>query len=135
MKKIYFLRVADAAAKLNAICQTTHKYFSKKEALAILVPSQEAALYIDQLLWKQPHDSFLPHAIVTAPSQDLVAISTSSLNFNQAQVLINLCPEIPSNLEYAIIYDLLDLTHPAKEQLSLARQSGYQNLGYHPELL
>jgi DNA polymerase-3 subunit chi len=131
IKKVYFLRVTDTATKLNSICQVTHRHFNKKEAILIAVPSQEAAVYIDQLLWRQPSDSFLPHAIVNIPTQEPVVITTTSTNINQAKVIINLCPDIPPNLiEYSIIYDLLDLTHPTKEQLSLKRQSAYQVLGY-----
>lgn len=128
-QKVHFLRVTDATAKLNAICQITHKHFNKGEAILIVVPSQEAAVYIDQLLWRQPGDSFMPHAIANTPTRELVAITTSAINVNQAKVLFNLCPDIPSTLtEYSIVYDLMDLSHPAKEQLSLSRQSAYQQL-------
>ncbi|MBA3816891.1 MAG: DNA polymerase III subunit chi [Parachlamydiaceae bacterium] len=131
VKKVHLLRVTDVATKLNNICQTIHRHFNKKEAILILVPSQEAAVYIDQLLWRQPNDSFLPHAVANLPTQELVAITTTGTNVNQAVAILNLCPEIPVNLkEYSIIYDLLDLTHPAKEQLSLNRQLAYQMLGY-----
>lgn len=130
-KKVYFLRVTDAATKLNSICQVTHRHYNKKETILIAVPSQEAAVYLDQLLWRQPNDSFLPHVISEVPTQELVVITTSSANVNQAKIVINLCPAIPVNLgEYSIIYDLLDLTHPTKEQLSHKRQSAYQALGY-----
>lgn len=126
LKKVHFLRVTNTAEKLDSICQITHKHFKKKEAILIAVPSTEAAIYIDQLLWRQPDDSFLPHAIVNAPTHELVAITTTSDNVNQAKILINLCPNIPVNLTgYIIIYDLFDLTHPTKEQLSLNRQSAY----------
>lgn len=131
LKKVYFLRVVDTASKLNGICQITHKHFKNKEAILIAVPSQEAAIYVDQLLWRLPGESFLPHAIANTPTQELVAITTTSVNVNQAKIIMNLCPDIPTNVTgYSLIYDLLDLTHPTKEQLSLNRQSAFQALGY-----
>lgn len=136
LKKVYFLRVVNTTSKLNGICQTTHKHFRKKEAVLIAVPSQEAAMYIDQLLWRLPVDSFLPHSIANEPIQELVAITTTTINVNQAKIIINLCPDIPKNVTgYSMIYDLLDLTHPTKEQLSLHRQSAYQTLGYSLEFI
>lgn len=136
LKKVYFLRVVDTASKLNGICQTIHNHFRKKEAILIVVPSQEAAIYIDQLLWRLPGESFLPHAISNEPIHELVAITTTDANVNQAKIIMNLCPEVPKNLTgYSMIYDLLDLTHPTKEQLSLSRQSAYQTLGYSLEFI
>jgi DNA polymerase-3 subunit chi len=131
LKKVHFLRVSNTAIKLDAICYIAHKHFNQKEALLIAVPSQEAALYIDQLLWRQPSDSFLPHIFSNIHTQELIAITSTATNVNDAKVIFNLCPEIPINLaEYSKIYDLFDLTHPSKEQLSINRQLAYKQCGH-----
>lgn len=134
-KTIYFLRVADISSKLNRICRTVQTHFDRKESVLIAVPSQEAAAYIDQLLWRQPEESFLPHMIVNTPTKEMVAITTSKTNINSAKALINLNPDIPKNIDdYLIIYDMLDLTHPAKEQLSRAREAAYRELQHLVEI-
>lgn len=133
-KIVHFLDVETISAKLNSICKITQKHFSRKESILIAAPSQEAALYIDQLLWKQPEESFIPHIVVNIPTKELVAITVTDLNVNRARILINLRPDVPPRLdEYAIIYDLLDRTHPSKEALSRNRQSTYQSLNLRVE--
>lgn len=128
-KTVFFLQVTDATSKLGSICNTTQKHFTNREPILIAVPSHEAALYIDQLLWRQPEESFIPHLIVNVPTKELVAITTTDINVNQARVLMNLRPEILPRLDdFDIIYDLLDLTHPAKEELSRKRLSAYKSL-------
>lgn len=135
-KKIYFLRVNDTATKLNGICHIIQTHFERKEAILIAVPSQDAAVYIDQLLWRQPEECFIPHSIVKASTKELVAITTADVNCNNAKVMLNLRSDIPNCHDaFDKIYDLLDLTHPAKEQLSRNRLSAYNQLGYAAEEL
>jgi DNA polymerase-3 subunit chi len=129
--RITFLRVVDNAAKLQRLCGAVHYHFLRKEKALIGVSSDEAAAYVDQLLWRIPEDSFIPHAIVNGPTKELVAITKALNNVNQAQALINLRVEIPNNIkEYTVIYDLLDLTHPSKEEQSRKRQEAYRIAGY-----
>jgi DNA polymerase IIIc chi subunit len=129
--KLIFLSVANNKEKLKFISDIVAKHFHQAEPILILVASDEAALYIDQLLWKSPEESFIPHAIVHATSKERVAISKSKSNFNQAAVLINLRPDAAVEIEGVhIIYDLIDLTHSSKEELSHLRQKTYESAGY-----
>ncbi len=126
MSKVHFITVFDAASKLQAITQTIQEILDNGKRVLIAVPNQEAANFIDKLLWTTPEESFSPHAVVNGPSQELVAIAISPVNFNKAQVLINLNPQIsPISSEFEAIYDLYDKTHPSKETLSQQRQEAY----------
>ena len=126
MTKIVFLKVTDAPSKLNAITQTVHEQLDLGKKILIAVPNQEAAAYVDQLLWKIPEESFSPHIVTTTQVNELVAITTSTTNVNQATVLINLNPQIhPSSAQFEVIFDLYDTTHPSKEELSQSRQAEY----------
>jgi DNA polymerase IIIc chi subunit len=126
MTRVIFLTVADAASKLNAIAQTVQEQLDQGKKVLIAVPSQEAAAYIDQLLWKMPEESFSPHLISNGPVNELVAITTGTANVNQAQVLLNLNPQVhPAYREFDTVFDLDDRTHPSKEQLSQARREAY----------
>jgi DNA polymerase III subunit chi len=129
--KITFLRVLDNAAKLQRLCEAVHYHFLKKEKVLIGVSSDEAAAYIDQLLWRMPEDSFIPHAIINGQTKELVAITKELNNVNRAQALINLRIEIPNSIaEYTVVYDLLDLTQSSKEEQSRKRQEAYRLAGY-----
>jgi DNA polymerase-3 subunit chi len=128
-QKVYFLRVKDVSEKLNTICGVIHKHYNIKEPVLIVVPSQEAAAYIDQLLWRQPNDSFLPHCISNLQTEEKIVITTSKENLNRSKIVFNLCGEAYSNLSgFSIVYDLIDLTHPSKEQLSQTRLKTYQEM-------
>lgn len=130
---IYFLEVADNAAKLQCICNTTLELFYKNKKILIAVATNEAAIYIDQLLWKQPEESFLPHVVSKSAVNDRVVITTAQANLNQAEVLINLCSDTPSNFKaYQTIYELMDLTHPEKKALSEKRLAAYKAAGFSP---
>jgi DNA polymerase III subunit chi len=128
---IIFLSVANNATKLEKICSTVYQHYEQKERVLITVPSQEAALYIDQLLWRSPEESFLPHLITETPSEEPVVITTVLRNLNQAKILLNLCPEASGIAsEFSRVYELLDLTHPSKEKLSRERQAAYRAQTY-----
>lgn len=129
---VIFLSVKDNASKIARICETVHHHFELKEHLLILVPSEEAAKYIDQLLWRFPEESFLPHSYTNKASKDLVTITTQLKNLNESSILFNLCPEVSLiSQEFKKIYDLFDETHPQKLQLSQQRESIYHTRGYH----
>lgn len=125
--KVNFLTVADNASKLKQLCQVVNQHFSKGESVLIAVPTQEAAIYLDQLLWKMPEESFTPHLISNAFTEEKVAITTATNNVNRATVLLNLLPTIhPNSNEFELIYELYDQTSPEKEELSKKKQAQYK---------
>jgi len=134
---IFFVSVKDNSIKQQSLCTLVHKHFERGERILIATPSAEAASFVDQLLWRWPDDSFIPHTIVdSSTSKEPIVITTSRENVNQAHILINLCSEICENRgSFRRIYELLDLTHPLKEQNSQKRKSGYQSFGFIPKVI
>lgn len=100
MKKpdIIFIRVADNKTKIWRLCECIKTHFHRGERLQLSVQGQEAAKYVDDLLWRLPEESFLPHQITHSPSNERIAITLGHDNFNQATVLFNLQPSAPSPL-------------------------------------
>lgn len=130
MSKVHFIQVDNNGAKLQAITQIVHEQLDNGKKILIAVPNQEAANFVDRLLWATPEDSFSPHSIANSPSNELVVIAIEPVNYNKAQVLINLNPMVsPHSGEFEAIYDLYDKTHPTKEQLSQQRRDDYKKLG------
>lgn len=124
--RVIFIPVKDNSSKLNAICQTVQNHFDRKNAVLITVPNNEAAEYVDQLLWRMPEESFLPHQIAVNATKELIAITTIGANINGARILFNLCPQaIPFFQEFEAIYELDDATHPNKAMLSQQRKAFY----------
>lgn len=133
---IFFLKVADNSSKLKRLCDVIQEHFLEGVHIQISVPSAEAATYIDQLLWRLPEESFLPHFIVHEKSSAQIVITTKPENLNKATILFNLCPEVPPMSDFfEKIYDLYDETQPSKLALSQQRQSAYQAAGHSISLL
>lgn len=131
LTKVCFIRVTDNASKLQKLCTVIHDHFVRKDRVLIVVPSVEVAKYIDQLLWRMPEESFVPHAIANGPSRELVAITTSLSNVNGASTLVNLLPNIhPNTGPVEVIYELLDMTSKEKEGISRGKQDAYRSAGH-----
>lgn len=127
---IIFLKVADNQSKMALICDTVHKHFLAGEVVLLTVPNGDAANYLDQLLWKFPAESFLPHSVSEKASNDPVVITTGKSNPNNAVVLFNLLPDVnPGYNTFKVVYELFDETHPEKLRLSQQRQQIYASNG------
>lgn len=130
VSNILFLTVKSQSAKLQALISVARHCFSSKTPVIYSVASEEAAVYLDELLWKFPSESFLPHAIITKPARELIAITTGLENFNQASVLFNLRPEShPCVTAFPFVYELFDETHPIKFAQAEARKEAYLQQG------
>jgi DNA polymerase III subunit chi len=125
--KVTFHVVKNTAAKLKTISDIVGKAFIAGEKMLIAAPSAEAAAYIDQLLWRMPEESFLPHVIAAKPVPNRIAIAVNpTQNFNQATILLNLAPAAsPIAALFAEVHELFDETDPTKAEQSLQRQRQY----------
>jgi DNA polymerase IIIc chi subunit len=129
--KILFISVKSLPMKLQTLTGVASHCFASKARLLFSVTSEEAACYLDELLWKLPPESFLPHEILTKPSNELIAITTGLNNFNQASILFNLRPDPhPLATSFPFIYELLDETQPGKLAQSEARKQAYLEQGF-----
>lgn len=126
--KVTFFKVKDNQAKAQVICQQVQAVLKKEKKLLIVVPNEEAARYVDLLLWRLPEESFIPHAIVTKPTSEWIAITTQDKqNLNNAHFLLNLCPTIsPMCNQFEEIYELDDVTNSDKAQLSQKKREEYK---------
>lgn len=129
--RVVFLQVRDNAAKIQWLTETAQSHFGKKEPLIIFVEDSRAQQFVDELLWKVPKASFLPHAATDEPTSDWIAICKVKKNVNNAKIAFNLC-SIPLLLEgpFHFIYEFEDLTTPAKKNFSSLRLDAYKQAGY-----
>lgn len=129
--RVVFFQVRDNGAKLKYIVDAAMAHFDKKEAILILVEDDRAQQFVDDLLWKFPETSFLPHILTDEPTTDLIAITKVKNNCNNAKIAFNLCPT-PLLIEgpFRIIYDFEDTTSIAKKNLSSLRFDAYKQAGF-----
>lgn len=129
--RVIFFQVNDNTSKINKILETAHLHFGKKEPLLFFVEEEKSEKFVDELLWKQPPSSFLPHTASDGPTNDLVVITKSKNNVNNAKIAFNLCPTPLFLTEpLKIIYEFEDLTAPVKKNLSSQRFDVYKKAGF-----
>jgi DNA polymerase IIIc chi subunit len=129
--RVVFFQLREIKEKLHRLPEQAAFHFERKEPLIILAEDEKAALYVDELLWKAPPTSFLPHTFSEEAISDYIVINRSKKNVNQARYAFNLCPT-PLLIEgpFKIIYDFEDLTSPSKQQFSALRFDAYKKAGY-----
>lgn len=132
---IIFLKVTTNQEKLFSLTSIIQKHFDLSDQTLIFTPTDEIARYIDQLIWRLPEESFIPHIISNETCRDRVVITSKKENINKAQVLINLGQDAYAKCqEFQIVYELYDQTHPSKEESSKLRHASYINSGYSVQL-
>lgn len=127
--KVIFYQIKLDHTKLIKIIQTAHLHFKKKEPLLIIAPDDKSALFVDDLLWKNPVNSFLPHVISNNFCNDLIVLTTKKNNINNARHIFNLCPTPIIMEEITVVYDFEDITNHLKAEVSKNKYNHYRKMG------
>jgi DNA polymerase-3 subunit chi len=129
--RVILFQIRQVKEKISRVVEMANLHFEKKESLILFVEDEKAALFVDELLWKIPPTSFLPHTISEETNNEFIAISRLKKNTNQARYAFNLCPT-PLLIEgpFKIIYDFEDLTTPSKQQFSALRFDAYKKASH-----
>lgn len=129
--RVIFFQVNDNSSKLKRIIEMAHFHFEKKEPFLIMVEDEKSQNFVDELLWKQPSTSFLPHLASDIQTTELVAITKVKNNVNSARAAFNLCPtSLLIEGPFRIIYEFEDLSAPSKKNLSSQRYDAYKQAGF-----
>jgi DNA polymerase IIIc chi subunit len=133
-KKVIFFPVKDVKTKLLRILQTSLKHFENKEKLLIKVFDEASLKFVDELLWKEPKASFLPHIIANEEVDDFIVLTKSFKNLNNSYYIFNLCQDIIDvNDSFKVIYDFDDHTSKLKKENSNKRYQLYRKLKFNIE--
>lgn len=131
LPRVIFFLVKEVKVKLQKIIQVSQFHFSKREHLLLSVQDPTAIKFLDELLWKEPEESFLPHSISDLPTEDLLVLTMQKKNLNRSKYLFNLCPTpLLFETQSKIIYELEDATSPNKHLLSQQRIQAYKAAKY-----
>ncbi len=117
-KKVTFFQVRSALEKQKKLVQIAQEYFEKKMPLLFKLESEEGIKYLDELLWRFPKESFLPHFISNAPSKELIILTLSDHNPNQSQTVFNLKKDPILETSFHQIYTFEDLSSSLKNQIA-----------------
>lgn len=125
--RVVFFQVADPSSKRQRIAETARAHFGKKESLLFFVEDEKAQVFVDELLWKLPEFSFLPHSSSDLPTTERIAITKTKTNVNGAVLAFNLCPTPLLLPGFKLIYDFEDLSAPNKQRLAQIRFNAYKD--------
>jgi DNA polymerase IIIc chi subunit len=129
--RVIFFQVQDNGSKLKKIVEMAKFHFDKREPFLIFVDDDKSKTYVDELLWKHPPTSFLPHTPSDTPLTDWIVITKAKSNINNARIAFNLCPtSLLIEGPFRIIYEFEDLSTPSKKNLSSQRFDAYKQAGY-----
>ena len=127
--KIFFFTVHDRRQKIHKIIQATHYHFQNQQKLLIFCSNRDITEYIDELLWKEPKDSFLPHDI---DGDDFIVISHDRQKLTATFSYIFNLTALPLHLSQPsrVVYELLDKTSEEKRALSQKKHKFYESKKY-----
>lgn len=130
LPKIIFFQVKKPSDKLLWVTKTATLHFENKKPLLIIVSDDKALKFVDELLWKEPQFSFLPHSSLEVLSNDLIVITQKKLNLNKAQYVFNLSSEPFTDFSCSVVYELDDQIDNIKILQAKKKFKFYKELGY-----
>jgi DNA polymerase IIIc chi subunit len=126
--RVIFYQVQTPKQKLERICTRVAEHFEKQQPLLIVTDSEKSTDFINELLWKIPIESFLPHG----KENELILIShRQGIPFG-GHAIFNLTPHpiLDSNYSLKTIYEFEDLTSQERSQAFQPKYRGYSGSGH-----
>lgn len=113
-------------------CRLAEKIYHQGRRIFINTASEEEQRHMDRLLWTFRQGSFVPHASLDKadPSSTPVIIGIAGEAGEEADVMINLAPEVPACFSrFERVAELIDREAPVKaagrERFRFYRDRGY----------
>ncbi len=122
---------SDTDLQLALVCQLATERYRLGQSLFVCVADQEQGWRLDEMLWQQDADSFVPHSLSDEPTahQAPVEIGTGLPRRNR-QLLINLSPLAPAFAgRFAEVVDFVP-TDDSLKQLARERYKQYRAAGF-----
>lgn len=130
-KAVCFLKVQTVQEKLALICSTVAHHFHRGERWMLFADGARALEYLNELLWRFPADSFLPHSVADQEVDERIVLTNGRRNLNRATLAFSFLNEpLIEPLGFETIFELEDLTAPEKQSASLQRREIYLCNGF-----
>lgn len=125
----YILTSEQEHAIDRTACRLAARAFDEGMRTLILVNDDSTATYLDDLLWQQPENRFIPHTRVSVdPKIDVRTwIATGTDQVREAQLLINLTHDKPHKFDsYDRIFEIVakSNTEESREKYRFYRSRG-----------
>jgi DNA polymerase-3 subunit chi len=132
MTKIYFTTTKTPKEKVIFLTKTAHHFFHKKKRLILFTHDFKTAEYVDNLLWSDPQESFLPHYLSRTVIDEQIVITHENTNLNHALAAFNLttAPLDCRLLKLQEVFEIEDLTSKERAEQFKKKLQIYKNNGY-----
>ena len=130
--QVVFLSVSRPFEKLKAIVHTAHNHFLNHTHLLIRCKNDAITSFLDEQLWLVPKNSFLPHIVCNDATKELIALTTSQENINQAHSIFNLTKRPLETLDSYItkIYEFDESSSNEEVEHTKQLYEHYKQQGY-----
>jgi len=127
--KVIFFEIKRSFQKLDKIIGAAHYHYKSSHRLLILSPNEKATSFIEDLLWKEPKESFLPHNM---DENDLILISHNrDLLKKPIHYIFNLTDFfLDLSLPERTIYEFDDITNEDKKKIVKEKFQFYHKKNY-----
>lgn len=130
-KKIFYISLKTPSEKVRFLVKLAQDHYQKNKKLLILTADTKTTEYVDNLLWAEPKEGFLPHFASQTLLDECIVISAEKANLNQAKAALNLTAEPinPHEMKLSSIIEIEDTSTPTKTQIFKKKLSYYQKAG------
>ena len=128
--EFYVLSSATTAERLRAACQLAGKAWRHGLPVFLRGASSEQCAELDELLWRQRQESFIPHDLHQDAPSSPVVIGQNEQPEQAQGVLINLSSDLSPHIDHfsrviEIVNQEPDLLTACRENFRSYRQRGY----------
>ncbi|MBI5273917.1 MAG: DNA polymerase III subunit chi [Chlamydiales bacterium] len=108
--QVFFHPIASNTQKVPLVCSIVKQHFFSHLHLDIITENKESLLFLDQLLWKSPTNSFIPHGSLGEP-YCFIHLYDSLPTISDAKHVFNLTKTpLPLDSHYLTIHELDDVS-------------------------
>jgi len=127
--KVIFFETKRSSQKLDKIIGAAHYHFKSDNKLLILTPNEKVSEFVQELLWKEPKDSFLPH---NTDENDVIVISHEKKFLEKPIHYIFNLTDIPLDLfsPKRTIYEFDDVVNETKKKIAKEKFQFYHRKKY-----
>jgi DNA polymerase IIIc chi subunit len=120
-----FFQIKNNKTKLQRVIETVNYHFTNNDKLLLIAPDDASVKYLDDLLWKVPINSFIPHFVSTNQIDEKIVITLKKENLNHSKYIFNLCPTPLMIEDINTIYEFEDFA-AGKQILSRKKYETYK---------
>ena len=127
-QKIFFTSLSTPAEKVRFLLKIAGDHFNRYQKIIIFTSDTKTAEFVDNLLWSEPKDGFIPHFISHTLIDECIVITNERNNLNQAKVALNLTSEPLDliNLKLSTVLEIEDRATPEKTAIFKKKLNTYQ---------